>query len=805
MPTRANHYVPQWYQSGFLAPGASKFVVLDKHPETRTLADGRIVPTQSPIQHWGTKRCFFERDLYTTVFGEKVSDEIERLLFGPIDAKGADAIGAFLRGHPAEMHHAFQDFFSYLDAQKLRTPKGLDWIRKSYPKLSHIELMQEMQGLRTMYCQMWAESVREIVTADASDIKFLLTDHPVTTYNPALPPGASACAYPYSARVELAGTQTIFPLDANNCLILTHIEYANNPDAVNPMSRRTNARFRGNGYVHTHAHIRTRTLTRNEVAAINVVLKDEAKRYIAAAEKDWLYPERVFTGQWKSISEALLPKDHLWEFGGDMFIKFQDGHVHYQDAYGRTSGAHKYLRRRDLQIDLEPNDRCGCGSGRTYAQCCQDVQPEDRPTWEVLGIRERNLMFCLSLERILGLDADKTWDDVRKGISNDQVRKIHEALAALWPADTNLPELLPRPREDTFRAVYMGTLEARLASSVVVGMLSFFDEIVISNPFMNPGIVRPEFNPIDSPDLYKVTTVENVLLMLSLWPLIDYGIVHVVPDIGDFNLEFAQASQKAAEARTAGVDGLVASEDYARQALMLYKMLIGINRMPEGALASHFKGERSASSSEEIAAMVAATAEMIVQDPYALLQPAEEGKYGSFLFQKGFALESGIFFAALTGSVLYTDYHSLWQHAHRHATEHLGQTASDLKAVVEACQSIDIPVDMDAKAILECRESGKLESLRQAMRDVVAATRRGLSSARGAELAAHLEEACETLEADLGAASRSASARVLASFPIAGFHRAAIWRHLLTFGQAQRIQPIPAAFLVEFTTELSGG
>lgn len=88
-----------------------------------------------------------------------------------------------------------------------------------------------------------------------------------------------------------------------------------------------------------------------------------------------------------------------------------------------------------------------------------------------------------------------------------------------------------------------------MAGVVVVSMLSFFDEIVIANPFMNPAIVRPEFNPIQSPDSHKVNTIENVLLMLSLWPFIEYGMVHVVPDIGDYNFEFAQTSMQAAEAR----------------------------------------------------------------------------------------------------------------------------------------------------------------------------------------------------------------------------------------------------------------
>lgn len=774
-------------------------MVLDKHPETRTLADGRTVFTQSPIQHWGTKRCFQELDLYTTFFGEDVNDDIERLLFGPIDAKGADAVSAFLRDDPAEMHDTFQDFFAYLDAQRLRTPKGLEWIRASYPKLTHLELMQEMQGLRMMHCQIWAESVREIVTAASSDIKFLLTDNPVTTYNPALPPSASECVYPYSARVELTGTQTIFPMDANTCLILTHVEYAKKPDAARLTSKRTNARFRGTGYVHSHAHIRTRALTRENVAAINLVLKEGAKRYIAAADKRWLYPEQVFTGSWESIKDVLLPQNKLWEFGGEMLIGFDDGTVHYQDAYGRTSGAHKYLRKPDVRTDLEPDDDCGCGSGRTYARCCEQTPLAQRPDWDVYGIRERNLMFCQSIEHILGLDSGKTWEDVRKEIRDDQVKQIHETLAALWPADTNLPGLLPRPCSDTFRAVYMGTLDARAAGIVIVSMLSFFDEIVIANPFMNPVNVRPEYSPIHSPDSHKVNTIENVLLMLSLWPFIELGIVHIVPDIGDYDLEFAQSSMEAAEARTNGAEKIVAREDYPRRALLAYKSLIAMSRMPKGALATHFKAERPTSSPEQIADLVAATEEMIAQDPFALMQPASEGKNGSFLFQKGFALESGIFFAALTGAVLYTDYHSLWQHAHRHATQHLGQTAISLGPIVSACQSIEIPVDLRAEGVVEARESAKSESLRSVMRDIVSTARRNPDSAGMSQLAAQLKKAGATMDGQSATRGRRASARVLASFPIDGFHRAAVWRHLLTFGQANHIQPIPAAFFLALT------
>ena len=40
--------------------------------------------------------------------------------------------------------------------------------------------MGEMQYLRQMYGTMWLESVKEVVSAERSDVKFIVTDHPVT-------------------------------------------------------------------------------------------------------------------------------------------------------------------------------------------------------------------------------------------------------------------------------------------------------------------------------------------------------------------------------------------------------------------------------------------------------------------------------------------------------------------------------------------------------------------------------------------------------------------------------------------------
>ena len=50
-----------------------------------------------------------------------------------------------------------------------------------------------------------------------------------------------------------------------------------------------------------------RKLSEDEVLQINYITKRRAFRYIAAAEREWLYPERrVSTDHWKKLGDGLL-------------------------------------------------------------------------------------------------------------------------------------------------------------------------------------------------------------------------------------------------------------------------------------------------------------------------------------------------------------------------------------------------------------------------------------------------------------------------------------------------------------------
>ena len=803
--TRHNHYVPIWYQKAFIVGSSTSLHHLDLNPTTTELPDGRVIAAR-PLTYRAPKSCFWSEDLYTTRFGSTLNDEIERFLFGTIDDFGARAVRAFASGDFVAIHTLFQHFFEYLDAQKLRTPKGLDWIKSKYPSLTQLNLMIEMQALRRMHCTMWYESVREIVSAEQSDVKFIVTDHPVTIYNAACPPTSPACKYPDDPAIEQKGSQTVFALDANHCLILSNLEYAKNPTNVDLRALRTHARYGGHSIARTDAFIRTRKLTSKEVTSINRLLKARAHRYIAASDKAWLEPEKADSGEWETIGKILLPpSNELWHFGGEIYIGYKDGSTHYQDEFGRTSGAHKYLKKKHAS-PFDRNGPCGCGSGRKFKQCCAGLPQDDRPSWDVYSIRERNLMFTRATKDILGLYKGKTWENIRKDLSDDQIKQIHEAFESLWLKDTDLAGLLPRPDEKILRAVYLGLVDPRTVAATVTGWLPYFDEVIIANPFINAGSVKPEFSPTKSPGKYKVQTLKNVLLLLMLEPFIDAGFVHMVPDPADFS-DIRHALWDMAEQRVGDKIDFSDKDLQRNRALFEDDMMRATRGLPEDALRGLVRRTSPELGPGQVAQFVAYMREQRKQDPLALLQHLPPGEEGAQLQTvKGFNLEVALFLAQFTGSVVYTDVELHWQHLHQHTTAATAsKEPSHWQPVIDSMQKLPFRVEGSPQAGFQLRLSGKLDSVRTTLRrvrnSVCLQDEKPVSKKTAKELARELDEAKKDLRKDwrrnnASHLDSSYQGNLELSIPTRGFDRNAVRRLLLMYGRAKHVRGMPMALFM---------
>ena len=658
--SRDNHYVPQWYQRGFLSGESSKLHYLDLNPETITLPDSTVKKLNSKWQR-PTSQCFYQTDLYTTFFGSHINDEIERLLFGKIDDTGAKAVRAYIDNDPRGWHENFREFFSFIDSQKIRTPKGLDWIKDHYPNLTQVDLMVEMQAIRNMHCTLWTEGVREIVSAENSAIKFILSDHPVTVYNYACDPSSEYCVYPNDPSIALKATQTLFPLDENHCLLLTNLEYAKDPDNQKPLEKRTFARFVRNSMVRTDALIRSRQMDENEVASINSILKQRARRYIAASNEEWLYPEKVASSNWQDLRTVLLPpEDGMFHFGGEMYVGYKDGSSYYQDAFGRTVPENKYLKKDVSEKTIGRNDSCGCGSGKKYKKCCQGKPLNLRTAWNVLSIRERNLTFYNGIEDILGFNKGKTWDDVRRELSNDQVAEIHRLYGFLWPIDTDILSLLPKP-DNTLRALYTGALDPRVITAFGLGAAPYFEELLIQHPFINPNAVKPEFSPVDSPHQHKHQALKNILLFSYLQPFVMAGIVNFIPDPCSFdNFLHLQMMTMAEERR----DGQLIDENEKERFMKMAKEDFArtMRILPKEQQIHQIRQAMPEISDDEVEGLLEYMKALNEQDPLALLQEDVFAGGGQLMISSMAPnFEMALFIAQATGSIIVTDSETRWQ------------------------------------------------------------------------------------------------------------------------------------------------
>jgi Protein of unknown function (DUF4238) len=353
-----HHYVPQWHQRRFLPDGQSKLYYLDLKPET--ILSGGVKHTRKALRCLGPARCFCVEDLYSMRFGKATSDAMERFLFGNVDRDGAAAVDFFrvYDDYKDGIHEAFRALVAYMGAQRFRTPRGLDWIRRAGGVPDHTRTLMVMSELFQLYSAMWMEGVWEIVHARNSTVKFIISDEPVTFFNRLVFPGEAP--YPGGDDFPNVGTRTIFPLSMDSCLIITHLQLVRNPHHK-PLAIRENARMFGKTMFDLTDIQFGRELEENEILRINHILKLCATRFIAAADKEALYPERHLAGpNWAKLDDDwfLLPNPWKVAFTTGLMMGFKDGRTLAVDEYGRDPRHSRYEERKRQNTEFQTFEQC---------------------------------------------------------------------------------------------------------------------------------------------------------------------------------------------------------------------------------------------------------------------------------------------------------------------------------------------------------------------------------------------------------------------------------------------------------------
>jgi hypothetical protein len=799
--TRNNHYVPQWYQEGFFEAGCNELYYLDLSPDKIVLPGGRV-KTHNALKKRPTSKAFCQEDLYSTFFGTAVNDEIERKLFGAIDTSGSKSVRAFAGDDVQEWHRHFQDFFEFIDTQKIRTPKGLDWLRENYPTLTQNDLMFEMQGIRMMHCTIWTEAVREIVSAEDAGVKFIVSDHPITIYNHALPPNHKLCAYPNDPGIALKASQTIFPLNGDFCLILTNLEYAQQPDCK-PLEKRTFARNFRSSMVRTDKVIRSRKLNSTEVSQINFILKARAKRFIATGCKEWLYPERAVSTKWADLRETLLPKDGLYHFGGEMYAGYEDGSVLYQDAFGRTQKPADYLYKRPPGDTLLVKQACGCGSGKRFRDCCKPIPVVLRPTWYEKSIRERNLILFRMIAHTLDCQ-NKDWTQIRRDLTDEQIKNVYECYQALWPPETDLLKLLPKP-DGRPRAIYSGFIHPQSIVEFAMASPLYFGELIVQSPFVHAGVVAKEFSPVENPKTYRQEFLRSVLFFMTIMPLVEIGLINLIPDPCDFDYHLRQQMMRMAKARAPWIEAHMDKEDRLKEILEEDHKRTMLT-LPRDALRSLIQ-KSSPDIDEDVRDKVL---DYMIRnresDPLSVIQDdslsgGEDG--GQFTIMKLTPnFELAMYLAQATGAFIVTDSPTRWAELRMGVQRPPSGPVQTLDALRQQLASGEMYFLGDVSDIVTTDINGMLPHFPPLMGDIAKYLRgisqRGMKSNVEANLAARFGRASRAAEQLVMKAELASSrGRVTGLFPTYGIQHNHVNRLLLMSSSEHHTPNVPMAFYIE--------
>jgi hypothetical protein len=343
--SRSHHYVPRWYQKRFLKPQQFEYFYLHLKPEK--VVHSGIRHQKRSVFRRGPAACFYENDLYALKFGKATTDVMEQRFFGEIDRLGRQAVGLFGDyGGLSKVHpDTFNILTAYMGAQRFRTPRGLDYLKRETRQADHNLTLGILGRFFQVYTTMWTEGIWEIVRARQSATKFDVSDNPVTFYNRGTFP--HLYGYPEDVRLEDIGTRTIFPLSLDACLIITHLELARNPH-ISPHRTRANARWFGQTMKYALDTQFGRELQEDEVLRVNFILKKRAARYIAAAEEEWLYPERhVSERKWPMLDGDWFLFPHLYKvsFSTGIMVGYGDGSAFAMDEYGRNPGHRDFENR----------------------------------------------------------------------------------------------------------------------------------------------------------------------------------------------------------------------------------------------------------------------------------------------------------------------------------------------------------------------------------------------------------------------------------------------------------------------------
>jgi len=517
---------------------------------------------------------------------------------------------------------------------------------------------------------------------------------------------------------------------------------------------------------------------------------------------------------WDELRKTLLPPENeLWHFGGELFAKFEDGRVHYQDEFGRTEQQPDYLKKDPPRKPLRPGDLCGCGQGRTFKECCKRKPVALRPAWNEFSIRERNMMLLDGIVGVLGLESGKDWVSVRRDLTDEQISKTYLLYESLWPRELDLLQLLPKP-DGEIRAIFTGHIHPETIVNFALGASLYFGELIIQHPFLHAGTVKKEFSPVENPRTYRQEFIKTILFFLNVMPLVEIGLVNLISDPCDFDLHLHDQMFHMAKSRTSGVRLDRYKEPHIER-LMKQDVERSLMLLPRDALRAQLL-KASPDLDEEMQDNTLRYVEQLKErDPLAVLQEDSlvGGKEGGQLNMMKLVpnFEMAMYLAQATGACIVTDSPARWTEVTRAIRQPILGPHSALAILGRSIEHSEFEFPQDVADIAAFAFEKKLALYPALFRDIfkylLRFNNRGRKPNREAQLNGRFAKVHARAQTEIKRAGIPVKrARFSCAFPAGGIQDNTVNRLLLMSSSDKHLPSVPMAFLIdaEIPSEATG-
>ena len=427
-----------------------------------------------------------------------------------------------------------------------------------------------------------------------------------------------------------------------------------------------------------------------------------------------------------------------------------------------------------------------------------------RPTWKERSIRERNLMLQNGIVNVLGLKQEKDWISVRRDLTDEQISNIYLLYEGLWPRETDLLQLLPKP-DGIARAVYTGSIHPTAITEFALGASLYFGELIIQHPFLHAGTVKKEFSPVDNPRAYRQEFLKTVMLFLTVMPLVEAGLVNLIPDPCDFDVHLRDQMWHMAKSRSAGMAFDRRKEPRMEQ-LMKQDFQRGLMSLPRDALRSELLKASPGLDEVRLEEALRYIEQLKERDPLAVLQEDSlaggktGGQYNLMKLAPNF--EMTMYLAQATGSCIITDNLFRWTEVKRAIRQRAGGPYPGLATLARDIEGSEFAFPQNVTDIAALAFDKTFAAYPALMRDIFKylsnLSDRGQRPNREAQLISRFAKAHAPVQAAIKKARiPTKEARISCVFPFGGIQDNTVTRLLLMSSSERHLPSVPMAFFIE--------